>query len=193
MRFGWRLLAPPIPWYAYRLASTRHLAWCNTLLGPCYLNSMTQRLSLFNSLRGSSLWVGSGAQARGAGGHSGPLDCIQPIPLHTQAPTTVVRAHRLAGALWFLGGVFPCGCASVPTPGGPAMGIVTQWAIRLQTSDFYGPSPPTPNTQAPHDRPPPPNIRLVDKWKMGKYGTSENVQHGGKHSTPPPPPACFES
>ena len=21
---------------------------------------------------------------------------------------------------------------------------------------------------------------------MGKYGTSENVQHGGKHSTPPP-------
>ena len=73
----------------------------------------------------------------------------------------------------------------------PAMGIVTQWAIRLQTSDFYGPSPPTPSTQAPHDRPPPPNIRLVDKWKMGKYGTSENVQHGGKHSTPPP--ACFES
>ena len=67
------------------------------------------------------------------------------------------------------------------------MGIVTQWAIRLQTSDFYGPPPPTPNTQAPHDRPPPPpNIRLVDKWKMGKYGTSENVQHGGKHSTPPP-------
>ena len=63
--------------------------------------------------------------------------------------------------------------------GGSAMGIVTQWAIRLQTSDFYGPSPPTPSTQAPHDRPPPPpsNIRLVDKWKMGKYGTSENVQH----------------
>ena len=73
----------------------------------------------------------------------------------------------------------------------PAMGIVTQWAIRLQTSDFYGPSPPTPSTQAPHDRPPPPNIRLVDTWKMGKYGTSENVPHGGKHSTPPP--ACFES
>ena len=67
------------------------------------------------------------------------------------------------------------------------MGIVTQLVIRLQTSDFYGPSPPTPNTQAPHDRPPPPpNIRLVDKWKMGKCGTSENVQHGGKHSTPPP-------
>ena len=39
-----------------------------------------------------------------------------------------------------------------------AMGIVTQWAIRLHTSDFYGPSPPTPNTQAPHDRPPPPPI-----------------------------------
>ena len=38
----------------------------------------------------------------------------------------------------------------------PAMGIVTQWATRLQTSDFYGPSPPTPNTQAPHDRPSPP-------------------------------------
>ena len=72
--------------------------------------------------------------------------------------------------------------------GTAAMGIVNQWAIRLQTSDFYGPSPPTPNTQAPHDRPPPPpppNIRLVDKWKMGKYGTSENVRHGGKHSTPP--------
>ena len=68
----------------------------------------------------------------------------------------------------------------------PAMGIVTQWAIRLQTSDFYGPSPPTPNTQAPHVRTPPPNIRLVDKWKMGKYGTLENVQHGGTHSTPPP-------
>ena len=33
---------------------------------------------------------------------------------------------------------------------------------------------------------PPPNIRLVDKWKIGKYGTSENVQHGGKYSTPPP-------
>ena len=36
----------------------------------------------------------------------------------------------------------PCGC------GGAAMGIVTKWAIRLQTPDFYGPSPPTP--------PPPP-------------------------------------
>ena len=33
----------------------------------------------------------------------------------------------------------------------PAMGIVTKWAIRLQTSDFYGPSPPTPN-------PPPPML-----------------------------------
>ena len=43
--------------------------------------------------------------------------------------------------------------------GPAAMGIVTQWAIRLLTSDFYGPSPPTPNTQAPHDRlPPPPPI-----------------------------------
>ena len=73
------------------------------------------------------------------------------------------------------------------------MGIVTQWAIRLQTSDFYGPSPPAPNTQAPHDRPPPPNIKLVDKWKMGKYGTSENVQHGGKHSTPPPPVSNHKS
>ena len=31
----------------------------------------------------------------------------------------------------------------------PAMGIVTQWAIRLQTSDFYGPSPPTPNPPSP--------------------------------------------
>ena len=30
-----------------------------------------------------------------------------------------------------------------------AMGIVTQWAIRLQTSDFYGPSPPTPNPPSP--------------------------------------------
>ena len=78
-----------------------------------------------------------------------------------------------------------CGTPATSTP---AMGIVTQWVIRLQTSDFYGPSPPTPNTQAPHDRPPPPppNVRLVEKWKMGKYGTSENVQHGGKHSTPPP-------
>ena len=67
------------------------------------------------------------------------------------------------------------------------MGIATQLAMRLQTSDFYGPSPQTPNTQAPHDRPPPPppNIRLVDKWKMGKYGTSENFQHGRKHSPPP--------
>ena len=33
--------------------------------------------------------------------------------------------------------------------GTPAMGIVTQWAIRLQTSDFYGPSPPTPNPPSP--------------------------------------------
>ena len=58
----------------------------------------------------------------------------------------------------------------------PAMGIVTQWAITLQTSDFYGPPPPTPNTQAPHDRPPPPppNIRLVENgkiWNLGKRST----------------------
>ena len=57
-----------------------------------------------------------------------------------------------------------------------AMGIVTQWAMRLQTSDFYGPSPPTPNTQAPHDRPPP------------QYHTSGQVENGkiwnrGKRST----------
>ena len=32
---------------------------------------------------------------------------------------------------------------------GAAMGIVTQQAIRLQTSDFYGPSPPTPNPPSP--------------------------------------------
>ena len=30
-----------------------------------------------------------------------------------------------------------------------AMGIVTQWAIRLHTSDFFGPSPPTPNPPSP--------------------------------------------
>ena len=33
--------------------------------------------------------------------------------------------------------------------GSTAMGIVTQWAIRLQTSDFYGPSLPTPNPPSP--------------------------------------------
>ena len=58
------------------------------------------------------------------------------------------------------------------------MGIVTQWAIRLQTSDFYGPSPPTPSTQAPHDRPPPPP----------QYQTSGHMENGkiwnlGKRST----------
>ena len=48
-------------------------------------------------------------------------------------------------------------CSLRQKPKVPAMGIVTQWAIRLQTSDFYGPSPPTPNTQNPMiDLPPPP-------------------------------------
>ena len=36
------------------------------------------------------------------------------------------------------------------------MGIVTKWAIRLQTSDFYGPSPLTPPPQHPFYPPPPP-------------------------------------
>ena len=37
------------------------------------------------------------------------------------------------------------------------MGIVTKWAIRLQTSDFYGPSPPTPTPfLPPHVKPLPP-------------------------------------
>ena len=57
---------------------------------------------------------------------------------------------------------------------GAAMGIVTKWAIRLQTSDFYGPSPltppPHPNTLSTPPPPPcqtsppphvPPNIKLV--------------------------------
>ena len=58
-----------------------------------------------------------------------------------------------------------------------AMGIVTQWAIRLQTSDFYGPSPPTPSTQAPHDRPPPPQYQTSGQvengkiWNLGKRST----------------------
>ena len=43
-----------------------------------------------------------------------------------------------------------------------AMGIVTKWAIRLQTSDFYGPSPPTPPppTPTPFLTPPPPRVKL---------------------------------
>ena len=38
------------------------------------------------------------------------------------------------------------------------MGIVTKWAIRLQTSDFYGPSPltPPPPTPTPFLPSPPP-------------------------------------
>ena len=38
------------------------------------------------------------------------------------------------------------------------MGIATKWAIRLQTSDFYGPSPSTPPPPNPYARlcPPPP-------------------------------------
>ena len=48
----------------------------------------------------------------------------------------------------------PCSLRESPLESGafdwpPAMGIVTQWAIRLQTSDFYGPSPPTPNPPSP--------------------------------------------
>ena len=58
-----------------------------------------------------------------------------------------------------------------------AMGIVTQRAIRLHTSDFYGPSPPTPNTQPPHDRPPPPQYQTSGQvengkiWNLGKRST----------------------
>ena len=40
----------------------------------------------------------------------------------------------------------------VPLLGTPAMGTITKWAIRLQTSDFYGPSPSTPRS------PPPPPL-----------------------------------
>ena len=58
-----------------------------------------------------------------------------------------------------------------------AMGIVTQWAIRLQTSDFYGPSPPTPSTQAPHDRPPPPQYQTSGHMENGK------IWNLGKRST----------
>ena len=45
----------------------------------------------------------------------------------------------------------PCTLADVPHHVGlpAAMGIVTQWAIRLQTLDFYGPSAPTPNPPSP--------------------------------------------
>ena len=75
-----------------------------------------------------------------------------------------------AACTWQGDAILPCGtpsrdaprgvlhaehCTTALQPYAPAMGIVTQWAIRLQTSDFYGPPPPTPNTQAPHDRPPP--------------------------------------
>ena len=39
----------------------------------------------------------------------------------------------------------------------PAMGLATKWAIRLQTSDFYGPSPSTPHpSPLPPMFPPPP-------------------------------------
>ena len=69
-------------------------------------------------------------------------------------------------------------------PPKPAMGIVTQWAIRLQTSDFYGPSPPTPNTQAPHDRPPPPpqyqtsgQVENGKIWNLGKRSTWGKAQY----------------
>ena len=67
-----------------------------------------------------------------------------------------------------------------------AMGIVTQWVIRLQTSDFYGPSPPTPNTQAPHDRPPPPPIS--DSWTSGKWENMEprKTFNMGESIVPPP-------
>ena len=41
------------------------------------------------------------------------------------------------------------GLGVLPRRQSAAMGIVTQWAIRLQTSDFYGPSPPTPNPPSP--------------------------------------------
>ena len=110
------------------------------------------------------------------------VPCITPTLLCGACPKRPIIGHYFRDSFFFMQGGTTIGYMD-----GTAMGIVTQWAIRLQTSDFYGPSPPTPNTQAPHDRPPPPpNIRLVDKWKMGKYGTSENVQHGGKHSTPPP-------
>ena len=61
--------------------------------------------------------------------------------------------------------------------------------FRLLWTNPTNPQPPKPPMI---DLPPPPSIRLVDKWKMGKYGTSENVRRGGKHRTPPPP-ACFES
>ena len=37
-----------------------------------------------------------------------------------------------------------------------AMGIVTKWAIRLQTVDFYGPSPSTPRPPLPPTLAPPP-------------------------------------
>ena len=40
--------------------------------------------------------------------------------------------------------------------GAAAMGIVTQWAIRLQTSDFYGPPPQPPTPKPPMMEPPPP-------------------------------------
>ena len=77
---------------------------------------------------------------------------------------------------------------------GAAMGIITKWAIRLQNSDFYGPSPSTP--PPPRCWVPPPSLRAdfcltrfhalplyhTLLWKMGKRESydMENME-------PPPP------
>ena len=62
---------------------------------------------------------------------------------HRARPPPVGPLKRGGGGLatWPMAATAPCPVA--------AMGIVTQWAIRLQTSDFYGPSPPTPNPPSP--------------------------------------------
>ena len=74
------------------------------------------------------------------------------------------------------------------------MGILTKWAIRLQTSDFYGPSPPTTNPPPSMLAPPPPSeSRLLLHHSFTcpppmSYSVMENGQLGNlSHGKCPPP------